>query len=87
MNSTILEKIDDLLKKANFETFILDNYCNKKNKFCFDLLVKKNDLIFSVKVFSNIDNISTEIVNDIKSLSTLLKSKPLLIGIKIGTMN
>ena len=82
MNSTILEKIDDLLKKANFETFMLDNYCNKKNKFCFDLLVKKNDLIFSVKVFTNIDNISAEIVKDIKSLSTLLKSKPLLIGIK-----
>ncbi|GAH02339.1 unnamed protein product, partial [marine sediment metagenome] len=82
MNSTILEKIDDLLKKANFETFMLDNYCNKKNKFCFDLLVKKNDLIFSVKIFKNIDNISAEIVNDIKSLSTLLKSKPLLIGIK-----
>ena len=82
MNSTILEKIDDLLKKANFETFMLDNFCNKKNKFCFDLLVKKNDLIFSVKVFTNIDNISAEIVNDIKSLSTLLKSKPLLIGIK-----
>ena len=82
MNSTILEKIDDLLKKANFETFMLDNFCNKKNKFCFDLLVKKNDLIFSVKVFTNIDNISAEIVKDIKSLSTLLKSKPLLIGIK-----
>jgi len=82
MNSTILEKIDDLLRRANFETFMLDNFCNKKNKFCFDLLVKKNDLIFSVKVFKNIDNISTEIVNDIKSLSTLLKSKPLLIGIK-----
>jgi predicted transcriptional regulator len=82
MNSTILEKIDDLLKKANFETFMLDNFCNKKNKFCFDLLVKKNDLIFSVKVFANIDNISAEIVNDIKSLSMLLKSKPLLIGIK-----
>jgi len=82
MNSTILEKIDDLLKKANFETFMLDNFCNKKNKFCFDLLVKKNDLIFSVKVFTNIDNINAEIVNDIKSLSTLLKSKPLLIGIK-----
>ena len=82
MISTILEKIDDLLKKANFEVFMLDNFCNKKNKFCFDLLVKKNDLIFSVKVFTNIDNISAEIVNDIKSLSTLLKSKPLLIGIK-----
>lgn len=82
MNSNILEKIDDLLKKANFETFMLDNFSNKKNKFCFDLLVKKNDTIFSVKVFTNIDNLNAEIVNDIKSLSTLLKSKPLLIGIK-----
>ena len=82
MNNTILEKIDDLLKKANFETFRLDNFFNKKNKFCFDLLVKKNDIIFSVKVFQNIDNLNTEIINDIKSLSTLLKSKPLLIGIK-----
>lgn len=82
MNSTILEKIDNLLKKANFETFRLDNFFNKKSKFCFDLLVKKNDTIFSVKVFTNIDNLNTKIVNDIKSLSTLLKSKPLLIGIR-----
>ncbi|MHA1459020.1 MAG: helix-turn-helix domain-containing protein [Promethearchaeota archaeon] len=82
MIRTILEKIDNLLKKANFETFMLNNFCDKKNKFCFDLLVKKNDLIFSVKVFTNIDNVNAEIVNDIKSLSTLLNSKPLLIGIK-----
>jgi len=82
MNRTILEKIDDLLKKAKFETFRLDNFCDKKNKFCFDLLVRKNNNIFSVKIFTNIDNLSTEIVNDIKLLSTLLKSKPLLIGIR-----
>ena len=82
MDRKVLEKIDDLLKKANFETFMLDNFSNKKNKFCFDLLVKKNDTVFSVKVFNNIDNLSAEIVNDIKSLSTLLKSKPLLIGIR-----
>ena len=36
--------------------------------------------IFSVKVFQNIDNINNEIINDIKSLSTLLKSKPLLMS-------
>ena len=35
-----------------------------------------------MKIFQNIDNLNTEIINDIKSLSTLLKSKPLLIGIK-----
>jgi len=82
MIEQVLHKIDHLLKKANFETFTLDNFTNKKSKFCFDLLVKKKDLIFSVKVFSNIDNLNPDIVNDIKSLSLLLKSKPLLIGIK-----
>jgi putative transcriptional regulator len=82
MIDQILQKIDLLLKNANFETFLLDNFTFKKNKFCFDLLVKKDDLVFSLKVFPNIDNISSEIINDIKSLSLILKSKPLLIGIK-----
>jgi predicted transcriptional regulator len=82
MIEAVLEKIDNMLKRANFETFILDSFSNKKNKFCFDLLVKKNDLVFSVKIFSNIDNLNADIINDIKSLSLLLKSKPLLIGIR-----
>ncbi|MBY9010822.1 MAG: helix-turn-helix domain-containing protein [Candidatus Lokiarchaeota archaeon] len=82
MTGTILERIDNLLKKANFETFLLDHFTDKKNKFCFDLLVKKNDNIFSVKIFSNIDNLSPDTIEDIKSLSLLLKSKPLLIGIR-----
>ena len=80
INETI-ERINFLLKKAKFETFKLESY-STKNKFCFDLLVKIDDLIFSVKVFSNIDNLNPDIVNDIKSLSSLLKSKPLLIGIR-----
>jgi predicted transcriptional regulator len=82
MTGTILERIDDLLKNANFETFILDNFTDKKNKFCFDLLVKKNDNIFSVKIFPNIDNLNSDIIEDIKSLSLILKSKPILIGIR-----
>jgi predicted transcriptional regulator len=82
MTETLLEKIDSLLKNANFETFILDDFTDKKNKFCFDLLVKKNDNIFSVKVFPNIDNLNADIIDNIKSLSLILKSKPLLIGIR-----
>jgi len=82
MTETLLEKIDSLLKNANFETFILDNFTDKKNKFCFDLLVKKNDNIFSVKIFPNIDNLNADIIDNIKSLSLLLKSKPILIGVR-----
>lgn len=82
MSSTVIERVNDLLKKANFETFSLGNFGSAKSKFCFDLLVKRDDLVFSVKVFSNIDNLNQDLVNDIKSLSVILKSKPLLIGIK-----
>lgn len=78
----ILQRIDALLKKFNFETLVLGNFTINKCKFCFDLLAKKDDLLFSVKIFSNIDNLNQDIVHDIKSLSLILKSKPLLIGIR-----
>lgn len=82
MNSKIIDKAASILKGANFEIFVLDNISNKKNKFCFDILVKKENLVFSVKVFPNIDNLNPGIINDVKSLSLLLKSKPILIGIR-----
>ncbi len=82
MIEKILQRIDVLLKKANYETLALGNFATKKSKFCFDLLVRKDDLVFSVKIFPNIDNLNPNIIRDIKSLSTILKSKPLLLGIK-----
>jgi len=78
----ILQRIDGLLKNANYETLALGNFTEKKTKFCFDLLVKKDDMVFSVKIFPNIDNLNPEIIQDLKSLSLILKSKPLLIGIR-----
>ncbi len=78
----ILQRIDALLRKFNYETFVLGNFAINKCKFCFDLLAKKDDLLFSVKIFPNIDNLNQDIVHDIKSLSLILKSKPLLIGIR-----
>ena len=78
----MLQRIDGLLKKANYETFLLGNFRENKSKFCFDLLVKKDDIVFSLKIFPNIDNINPEIIQDLKSLSLILKSKPLLIGIR-----
>jgi predicted transcriptional regulator len=82
MTGTVIERIDNILRNAHYETFILNNFIGKKSKFCFDLLVKKNDNIFSIKVFPNIDNLNADIIDDIKSLSLLLKSKPILIGVR-----
>ena len=75
MIEKILQRIESLLKKANYETLALGYFAEKKTKFCFDLLVKKDDLVFSVKIFPNIDNLNPDVIHDIKSLSLILKSK------------
>ena len=82
VTNAVIEKIKNLLEKANFETFVLGNFASKKSKFCFDLLAKKVDMVFCVKIFPQIDNLNSDVIYDIKSLSTILKSKPLLIGIR-----
>jgi putative transcriptional regulator len=81
MLNNIILQIDSLLKSAKFETFYFER-STKRNKFCFDLLVKKNEIIFLVKVFPNIDNLNESIIENIKALSLILHSKPLLIGMK-----
>lgn len=77
----IIQEVDLVLKEAHFETFRFET-STKRTKFCFDLLVKKDNSVFLVKVFPNIDNLNGSIIENIKILSTLLNSKPLLIGIK-----
>ena len=82
MIETIVQKINALFKSKKFESLEFDRVEQKRNKFCYDLLVKKEELLFTVKVFPNIDNINTSVINDIKALSLLLNSKPILIGLK-----
>jgi len=77
----ILQKIEHLLNEKQFETFSFRFNTNRQS-YCYDFLVKKHNLVFIVKVFSNIDNINEDILEGIKLLSKLLKSKPLLIGMK-----
>ncbi|MFX1236822.1 MAG: helix-turn-helix domain-containing protein [Promethearchaeota archaeon] len=78
LEENIIKSVDNLLKKANYETFSFFD----KNKFFFDLLVKKDNSILLIKVFSNIDNLNEDVINGIKLMSNLLQSKPILIGVK-----
>ena len=64
MIEKVLERINFLLKRANFETLSLDSFSTKKNQFCFDILVKKQDSIFTIKIFPNIDNLNQDILRD-----------------------
>lgn len=75
----LISQINKLLKEADFKTFVFKTpSCN----YCYDLIVKKNNIVFIVKIIPNIDNLTDSLTEGIKSLSQLLNSKPLLIGIK-----
>ncbi|MBD3255099.1 MAG: helix-turn-helix domain-containing protein, partial [Candidatus Lokiarchaeota archaeon] len=76
----ILNRINFLLRDAGFEMFQFDNL--KSGNYCFDFLVKKRNSIFMIKVFPNIDNLNEPVVKNVKNLSVLLNSHPILIGIK-----
>ena len=78
---SIIQRIASLLSEKHFETFHFEE-STKRTKFCFDFLVKKDSSIFLVKVFPNIDNLNESVIENIKVMSALLNSKPLLIGIK-----
>lgn len=79
----ILENVDSMLKRAGYETFVI-KVKNKRNKLCYDIMAKNNDSndVFMVKVLANIDNAPSNLIEDIKSMSLLLNSKPLLIGLR-----
>ncbi|TFG23588.1 MAG: helix-turn-helix domain-containing protein [Promethearchaeota archaeon] len=81
MINIILQNLESLFKKNNYEILEFHSIDNR-NRFCFDFLIKKGDLFFIVKAFSNIDNLDQEKMGDIKSLCLLLNCNPLLIGIK-----
>ncbi|TXT67026.1 MAG: putative HTH-type transcriptional regulatory protein [Promethearchaeota archaeon] len=81
----VITEVDQLLKSVGFSTFSFDfASIQDRSSYCYDLLVKNANLnlVFIVKIFMNIDNINTDIIDGIKTLSKLFKSKPLLIGMR-----
>ena len=78
----MIGKIAALFKEAHYETLIFNQSEKIRNRFSFDLLVKKDNTLYTVKVFKNIDNINEDTIKEVKTLSKLLNSRPILIGIK-----
>ncbi len=78
----ILQSIETLFRKNNYEIIAFHNLFYKRNKYSLDYIAKKNNLVYLIKLFSNIDNINEATINNIILLCRLLNCKPILIGIK-----
>lgn len=74
-----LERLEDLLNSNGFMIFSSNS---TKEKFCFDLIAKKRDILLVLRILSNIDNISEEILEEMKFFSKLVNAVPILIGEK-----
>lgn len=51
----------------------------------FDIVARRDDSLLIIKVLTNVDSLSEDVANELKTLSSLLKGCPLLIGEKNGS--
>jgi len=76
----LLGEVRDTLIKAGFyvsELFIM-------RPIGFDLVARRDNSLLIIKVLINIDAMSEEVANELRTLSILLKGCPLIIGQKSG---
>ena len=65
---------------------LLNNYkftvSQSFSRSCFDILARKKDLKFLIKVLKNIDSLSIEQSRELMKISSILNAIPLLIGVR-----
>lgn len=77
----LLKDIRDVISNAGF--YVSDLHSMRLTGF--DIVARRDDTLLIIKVLTNIDSLSEDVANELKTLSILLKGCPLLIGEKKGT--
>ncbi|MDI9646151.1 MAG: transcriptional regulator [Archaeoglobales archaeon] len=76
MQIVLLESVMRILKKAGFS---MANLADTKPR-CFDVVAKRGDELYLVKVLYNVDSLKPESAEEIKKLSRLLSAVPVIVG-------
>jgi putative transcriptional regulator len=76
----LLGKVRDTLTNAGF--YVSELYLIRP--IGFDLVARRDNSLLIIKVLTNIDALTEEVANELRTLSVLLKGCPLLIGEKTG---
>ncbi len=76
MQAAILESVIRILNKAGY---VFADLVDTKPR-CFDIIARKNDIIFIIKVLYNVDSLKPEVAEELKKLSKLLDASPLVVG-------
>jgi putative transcriptional regulator len=76
----LLEEVRDTLTNAGF--YVSELYSIRP--IGFDLVARRDNSLLIIKVLTNIDAMSQDVANELRTLSVLLKGCPLIIGEKTG---
>jgi putative transcriptional regulator len=76
----LLSNIRDVLYSAGF--YVSDLHTMRLTGF--DIVARRDDSLLIIKALTNVDSLSEDLANELKTLSSLLKGCPLLIGKKNG---
>jgi len=79
--SELLQDVRDTLNRSGF---YVSEICSMR-PIGFDIVARRDNSLLIIKVLTNIDAISENVANELKTLSILLKGNPLLIGEHSGT--
>ena len=79
-NSTveIIERVEQVARKAGFNVYERAY----KNRFCFDLAIKKEELLMFIKVLSNIDCLAESHADALKRIAFIFSASAVLVGEK-----
>ncbi|MCS7121069.1 MAG: transcriptional regulator [Archaeoglobaceae archaeon] len=81
MQLLLLESISRILRKADFDFVMLTETKSR----CFDLVARKKDELYLIKVLYNVDSLKPDVADELKKLANLLKAVPLVVGEKFKT--
>ena len=81
IREVLLGEVRDTLIKAGF--YVSELYSIRP--IGFDLVARRDNSLLIIKVLTNIDAMSEDVARELRTLSTLLKGCPLIIGERSGT--
>ena len=77
----LIREVRGTLVRAGF--YVSDLYLIRS--IGFDLVARRDNSLLIIKVLTNIDALTEDVASELRTLSTLIKGCPLLIGERTGT--
>jgi len=74
----LIERVEEIARKAGFNVYERAF----KNRFCFDLAIKKEELLMFIKVLNNIDCLAESHAVSLKRIALVFSASAILVGEK-----